>query len=107
MLADGLICLEVLESENEFGTITCRVEDGGILTERKGINVPRTLVKLPAVGEHDIDCLNHALEMKVDFVAVSYVRSPNDLDRAREIIAEAGFHTWLISKIEHPAAVIS
>ena len=106
LLADGLICLEVLETENnEFGSITCRVEDGGILTERKGINVPRTLVKLPAVGEHDIDCLNHALEMKVDFVAVSYVRSPNDLDSAKEIIAKAGFHTWLISKIEHPAAI--
>lgn len=106
LLADGLICLKVIENEGlENGLITCEVEDGGPLTQRKGINVPRTLVKLPAVGPRDIECLKHALEMKVDFVAVSYVRSASDLDTAKQIIEEAGFHTWLVSKIEHPAAV--
>ena len=106
LLSDGLIRLEVLSAPDFEGEIVrCRVEDGGILTERKGINVPRTLVKLPAVGPHDIDCLDHALSQNVDFVAVSYVRSAADLLPARERIQAAGVHTWIVAKIEHPAAL--
>ena len=67
LLSDGLIRLEVLSAPDFEGEIVrCRVEDGGILTKRKGINVPRTLVKLPAVGPHDLDCLDHALCMNTD-----------------------------------------
>ena len=106
LLSDGLIRLEVLSAPEHIGEVVrCRVEDGGILTERKGINVPRTLVKLPAVGPHDLDCLEHALSQNVDFVAVSYVRSAEDLEPARERIKEAGVHTWIVAKIEHPAAL--
>ena len=106
LLSDGLIRLEVLSAPEHIGEVVrCRVEDGGILTERKGINVPRTLVKLPAVGPHDLDCLEHALSQNVDFVAVSYVRSADDLEPARERIKEAGVHTWIVAKIEHPAAL--
>ena len=76
-----------------------------VLTERKGINVPRTLVKLPAVGSHDLDCLDHALSQNVDFVAVSYVRSADDLLPAKARIEAAGVHTWIVAKIEHPAAL--
>ena len=106
LLSDGLIRLEVLSAPDFEGEIVrCRVEDGGILTERKGINVPRTLVKLPAVGPHDLDCLDHALSQNVDFVAVSYVRSADDLLPAKERIRAAGVHTWIVAKIEHPAAL--
>ena len=106
LLSDGLIRLEVLSAPEHIGEVVrCRVEDGGILTERKGINAPRTLVKLPAVGPHDLDCLEHALSQNVDFVAVSYVRSAGDLEPARERIKEAGVHTWIVAKIEHPAAL--
>ena len=106
LLSDGLIRLEVLSAPEHIGEVVrCRVEDGGILTERKGINVPRTLVKLPAVGPHDLDCLEHALSQNVDFVAVSYVRSADDLEPARERIKQAGVHTWIVAKIEHPAAL--
>lgn len=106
LLSDGLIRLEVLSAPEHIGEVVrCRVEDGGILTERKGINVPRTLVKLPAVGPHDLDCLEHALSQNVDFVAVSYVRNASDLAPARERIKEAGVHTWIVAKIEHPAAL--
>ena len=106
LLSDGLIRLEVLSAPDFDGEIVrCRVEDGGILTERKGINVPRTLVKLPAVGPYDLDCLDHALSQHVDFVAVSYVRSADDLLPAKERIRAAGVHTWIVAKIEHPAAL--
>ena len=103
LLADGLIRLEVESIEN--GTVTAQVLDGGHLSERKGINVPRTMVSLPAIGEKDEACLKHALANGVDFVAVSYVRSAADLEPARHIIEEAGLHTWLVAKIEHPAAL--
>lgn len=103
LLADGLIRLEV---ESIDGTaVVAQVLDGGHLSERKGINVPRTLVSLPAIGEKDEACLRHALEHEVDFVAVSYVRSAEDMAPARRIIAEAGLHTWVVAKIEHPAAL--
>ena len=106
LLSDGLIRLEVLSAPEHIGEVVrCRVEDGGILTERKGINVPRTLVKLPAVGPYDLDCLEHALSQNVDFIAVSYVRSADDLEPARERIKQAGVHTWIVAKIEHPAAL--
>ena len=98
-----LVVLSAPDFEGEI--VRCRVEDGGILTERKGINVPRTLVKLPAVGPHDLDCLDHALSQDVDFVAVSYVRSADDLLPAKERIRAAGVHTWIVAKIEHPAAL--
>ena len=103
LLADGLIRLEVEAIEGS--TVKAQVLDGGHLSERKGINVPRTKVSLPAIGARDEACLRHALEQEVDFVAVSYVRSAADLEPARRIIAEAGLHTWVIAKIEHPAAL--
>ena len=103
LLADGLVRLEVLGIEGE--AIHTVVVDGGRISERKGINVPRTLVGLPAVGPEDERCLRHALEHGVDFVAVSYVRSAADLEPARRIIDEAGLHTWVVAKIEHPAAL--
>ncbi|MAT85740.1 MAG: pyruvate kinase [Euryarchaeota archaeon] len=106
LLADGLVRLEVLSSpEKENQVVTCKIIDGGKITQRKGINVPGTLVNLPAVGPYDKKCLSHALELGVDFVAVSYVRTPEDLLPAREMIKEAGVHTWIIAKIEHPSAL--
>ena len=63
------------------------------------------MVKLPAVGPHDLACLDHALSQNVECVAVYYVRSAEDLLPARERIEAAGVHTWIVAKIEHPAAV--
>jgi pyruvate kinase len=103
LLADGLVRLEVTHIEGQ--AVHTVVVDGGRISERKGINVPRTLVSLPAVGPEDERCLRHALDHGVDFVAVSYVRSASDLEPARRIIAEAGLHTWVVAKIEHPAAL--
>jgi len=106
LLADGLVRLRVISTPNTPNSrITCVVEDGGKMTQRKGINVPSTLVDLPAVGPYDKECLAHALSLGVDFVAVSYVRTPEDLIPAKEMIEEAGVHTWVIAKIEHPSAL--
>jgi pyruvate kinase len=106
LLADGLVRLRVISTPNiPDSRVTCVVEDGGKMTQRKGINVPSTMVDLPAVGPYDKECLAHALSLGVDFVAVSYVRTPEDLIPAKEMIEKAGVHTWIIAKIEHPSAL--
>ena len=106
LLADGLIRLSVIESSGEPSSyVGCVVEDGGPLTSRKGINLPGTTIDLPAIGEKDKRALAHALEAGADWVAVSYVRSAEDIRPAREAIIAAGLHTPIIAKIEHPAAL--
>ncbi len=106
LLADGLIRLSVIKSSGEKSSfVDCMVEDGGPLTSRKGINVPGTTVDLPAIGEKDKLALDHALKAGADWVAVSYVRTAEDLRPAREAIKAAGLHTPIIAKIEHPAAL--
>ncbi len=106
LLADGLIRLKVLSSPGvNGGVVTCRVQDGGPISARKGINVPGTLVDLPAIGPKDKRALNHALDAGADLVAVSYVRTAMDLQPAKETIKTRGLSTWVVAKIEHPVAL--
>ena len=106
LIADGLIRLTVESTPgNPNSVIDCIVEDGGPVSSRKGINVPSTNINLPAIGEKDEKALKHALENDADWIAVSYVRTVEDLRPAREAIKKAGKHTPIIAKIEHPVAL--
>jgi len=106
LIADGLIRLKVTSVPNEVGGVVhCSVEDGGPVSARMGVNVPQTLVDLPAIGQHDEAALSHALSAGADYVAVSYVRTPDDLRPAKDAIEAAGLHVPVIAKIEHPAAL--
>ena len=106
LVADGLVRLEVLSvSGKAGGEVRVVVVDGGHVSARKGVNVPGTVVNLPAVGPRDEAALRQALADGVDWVAVSYVRSVEDLSPARHIIEDAGMHVPLVAKIEHPAAL--
>ena len=106
LLADGLIRLSVKQTAGEKGSfIDCLVEDGGPITSRKGINLPGTKIDLPAIGEKDKLALDHALKSGADWIAVSYVRSAEDLRPAKDAVKAAGLHTPIIAKIEHPAAL--
>lgn len=106
LVADGLIRLTVKESAGEKGSfVDCIVEDGGPVTSRKGINLPGTTIDLPAIGDKDKLALDHALKSGADWIAVSYVRSAEDLRPAKEAVKAAGLHTPIIAKIEHPAAL--
>ena len=106
LLSDGLIRLKVLSTSGKpGGVVTCRVQDGGPISARKGINVPGTLVDLPAIGPKDQLALQHALDCGADLVAVSYVRTAEDLQPAKDAIKERNLSTWVIAKIEHPMAL--
>ena len=106
LLADGLIRLKVLDAPGKpGGIVTCRIQDGGPVSARKGINVPGTLVDLPAIGSKDEVALKHALDSGADLIAVSYVRTAKDLLPAKQAIQRRGLSTWIIAKIEHPMAL--
>ena len=106
LIADGTVRLNVEKSPNKKdGLVNCKVIEPGVISSRKGVNVPGTLVSLPSVGEKDLFSIKHALENDVDFIAVSYVRNAKDLQPAVEAIKNAEKFTPIIAKIEHPAAI--
>ncbi|HEX9741349.1 MAG TPA: pyruvate kinase, partial [Nitrospiraceae bacterium] len=77
LLSDGLIELRVLETKGE--EITCRVINGGLLGERKGVNLPGVKLKISSLTPRDKEHLKFALEHGVNYVAQSFVRSANDV----------------------------
>ena len=106
LVADGLIRLSVVNTSGEpNGTVRCTVMDGGPVSSRKGVNVPGTMVDLPAIGEKDQRAIQHALENGADYIAVSYVRTAEDLLPAKEAVNNASMHVPVLAKIEHPVAL--
>ncbi len=105
LLNDGIMRLEVISADGDSGEVVCKVIEGGKITQRKGINVPGTVVRLPSVGPRDEDALAHAISIDVDFVAVSYVRNAADIAPARRMLKEAGCPARIVAKIEHPSAL--
>jgi pyruvate kinase len=100
---NGLINLEVLEvNENR---LLCRVIDGGKLGSRKHINLPGIRVNLPSITEKDRRDIQFAVKHELDFIALSFVRSPNDVLEARRIVEEGGGNLKLIAKIENQEGV--
>ena len=96
----------MVKSPGESNSIVdCVVEDGGVLSSRKGVNVPGTMVDLPAIGPNDEAALAHALKAGADYIAVSYVRTAKHLEPAQKAVRDAGLHVPLIAKIEHPVAL--
>src|SRR5690606_30058788 len=100
LLDDGLISLRV-ESKADTEVLT-RVEEGGPLSDRKGLNLPGTKISTPALTAKDRADLEFAVgELAVDYVALSFVRSPEDV-RETQALAKG---TPVIAKIEKPEAV--
>jgi pyruvate kinase len=97
-LADGSVRLRV--ATTRAGEIDADVEVGGVVASRQGVNIPGPVDLLPSVPEEDLDLLRHGESIGVDLVALSFVRSPDDVNEVRK-------HTRmpLIAKIEKPQAV--
>jgi pyruvate kinase len=103
LLDDGAIALTV-ESTTDSDVI-CRVIDGGVLGERKGINLPGVALPIDSLTEKDVEDLNWAVKQNVDYIALSFVRRASDCERAKQLISEAGGHAPLIAKIEKAEAI--
>ncbi|MEM7184516.1 MAG: pyruvate kinase [Spirochaetota bacterium] len=100
---NGLINLTVLEiNENE---LICRVLDGGKLGSRKHINLPGVRVNLPSITQKDQKDILFGLVQEIDFIALSFVRSSEDIMDLRKIIEEKHAHAKIIAKIEDREAV--
>jgi pyruvate kinase len=103
LLDDGLIELQVDHVE---GTeITCAVLNGGMLKDRKGMNLPGVNVSAPSLTDKDKEDARFCLELGVDFLALSFVRRAADVVELREIIQRTGQNTHIIAKIEMPQAL--
>ncbi|MFH0911075.1 MAG: pyruvate kinase [Planctomycetota bacterium] len=103
LLDDGRMELEVLSSSAD--EVRCRVARGGMLAGHKGMNLPGAALSAPALTEKDRLDLAVGLEEGVDFVALSFVRRPDDLREARGLIDASGRDARLVAKIEKPEAV--
>lgn len=103
LLADGAIELQVKHAEEQ--DVVCEVVSGGTLGERKGVNLPGAEIKLPSMTEKDEVDLAFALNQGVDYIALSFVRKPEDVHEAKRRIREAGSDVKLIAKIEKPQAL--
>jgi pyruvate kinase len=101
-LADGAVRLRV--GEVNGSEVVTKVEVGGSVASRQGLNLPNVTVSLPAVSDEDIGLIDAGLEMGVDFFALSFVRRREDLDPVREHLAARGVEVPLIAKIEKPQA---
>ncbi|RMG97971.1 MAG: pyruvate kinase, partial [Candidatus Dadabacteria bacterium] len=102
-LADGAIPLEVAAVDPP--RVRVRVLSGGTVTSHKGLNLPGKGDALPAVSEKDREDLRFGLRIGVDWVALSFVRSPRDLDPAREIMDQEGVRAPVLAKIEKRQAL--
>jgi pyruvate kinase len=100
---DGRLLLEALRSEGN--SVICRVIEGGPLSSRKGINLPKTDLSLPSLTEKDLRDLEFALDEKVDFVALSFVRNRGEIDALRRRTGSGPNDPSIIAKIEKPQAI--
>ena len=103
LLSDGLIELRVLEVQG--GDVICEIINGGLLGEHKGINLPGIPVRVPSLTEKDAEDLEFALKNGVDAIAVSFVRTAEDIHLVRNRVAALGYETWLVAKLEKPQAI--
>ena len=103
LINDGRIELYVLKTEGEL--ITARVIHGGVLTSKKGVNLPDTALTTPALTPKDKADLDFALEQGANWIALSFVRSAKDVQEMAEIIGYKRSYTKIVAKIEKPEAV--
>lgn len=103
LLDDGLLTMRVVEIKSK--DIICTVEAGGVLGDRKGINVQGGGLSLPGIAEHDVEDIPHAAAMGADYLAVSFPRNADDMNEARRRLREAGSQAKLVAKIERTEAI--
>jgi pyruvate kinase len=103
LVDDGKVRLTVLEVDGQ--DVVTEVTTGGRVSDHKGLNLPGVPVSVPALSEKDVEDLRFALHLSVDFVALSFVRSAQDVEPVRQVMREEGVLVPVIAKIEKPQAI--
>ena len=105
LLDDGKLIFEIVETDKKT-EVLAKVIQGGELKSKKGVNLPNTKISLPAMTEKDIADAKFAIEQQLDWIALSFVKTPRDLQDLQELIAEhSEFKIPIIAKIEMPEAL--
>jgi pyruvate kinase len=103
LIDDGKVTVEVIEVKGS--DVVTKVIEPGAVSNNKGINLPGVAVSVPALSEKDMDDLRWGLKAGADFIALSFVRSADDIVDVHRIMDEVGIRIPVIAKIEKPQAV--
>src|SRR5690606_20989469 len=103
-LDDGKLVLKVL-STNGVDEVKAVVVSGGILSSRKGVNLPNTKVSLPCLTPKDLADLEFVLENNVEWIGLSFVRSASDIIELKHLIRKSRKQSGIVAKIEKPEAL--
>ncbi len=100
---DGKVSLKVIQQDER--KVVCEVVLGGVLKSRKGINLPDTRVSAPSITDYDWQCARWAVTHDLDFLALSFVRSADDINALREFLNKADSEIRIVAKLETPQAI--
>src|SRR4051794_23145115 len=104
LVDDGNVALIAVDVEN--GTdVVCDVTEGGPVSNNKGLSLPGVAVSVPAMSDKDAEDLEFALRLGVDYVALSFVRAPEDAKLVHRVMDQVGIRVPVIAKVEKPEAV--
>ncbi len=103
LVDDGKVGLTVTRVDGN--DVVCRVTEGGPVSNNKGVSLPGMDVSVPALSEKDIEDLEFALKLGVDFIALSFVRSPSDVELVHDVMDRVGRRVPVIGKLEKPEAI--
>ena len=104
LIDDGLVEMEVIELNDT--EIVCQVKNGGKVSDRKGVNVPNVKLSMPFLSEKDKEDILFGIKNDVDFVAASFVRRADDINKMRKFLNDhGGYDVHIISKIENNEGV--
>lgn len=103
LVDDGKVGLEVIRVEGS--DVVCEVTEGGPVSNNKGVSLPGMDVSVPALSDKDIEDLEFALNLGVDFIALSFVRSPSDIELVHDVMDRVGRRVPVIGKLEKPEAI--
>lgn len=105
LLDDGKIKLQILKTDKKT-RITARIINGGKLTARKGVNLPNTKLSTPSLTKKDLEDLDFILSRNIDWIALSFVRTAEDIEQLRNIIRSRNKNMRVVAKIEKPEALV-
>ncbi|WP_026162338.1 pyruvate kinase [Corynebacterium ulceribovis] len=103
LVDDGKVGLECIGVDGN--DVICKVTEGGPVSNNKGVSLPGMNISVPALSEKDVRDLRFALKLGVDFIALSFVRSPADVELVHNVMDEVGRRVPIIAKLEKPEAI--